>query len=66
MDNTKTELNASEKIISCHGNVNARSAAKMCGVSRAYVYNVWHNAGLFTVWKDEQKNRSYRKYKPKR
>ena len=63
MDNTKEILNAREKVLSCHGNVNTRSAAIMCGVSRAYVYNIWNKAGLFTVWKNKQ--RSYRKYKPK-
>ena len=32
-----------EKVLSCFGFVNAKSAAKMCKTSAGYVRNVWSN-----------------------
>jgi len=31
-----------EKVLSCFGNVDAKSTAKMCGCSQSQVYNIWH------------------------
>ena len=37
--------NKTENIISCYGNVNNKSTARMIGVSRPWVTFVWQRAG---------------------
>lgn len=42
MDKEKTD-----KIISCYGNLNAKSVAKIFKISIAYVHAVWRKAGFY-------------------
>jgi hypothetical protein len=35
-----------EKVISCHGNLNIKSTAKLCKCSEMYVYMMWKDCGF--------------------
>jgi hypothetical protein len=34
-------MTISEKVLSCYGNVNRKSTAKMCNCSGAYISKIW-------------------------
>ena len=43
----KTPIELRNKIVSCLVKVNAKSAAKMCGVNVQKVYNIWNEISRY-------------------
>lgn len=51
-----SKMEITEKVLSCHGNVNAKSTAKMCGISIARVYGILHYHGLKVSRSDQHRS----------
>ncbi len=40
-------MNTKQKIISCIGNLNAKSTAIICNITVNYVYSAWRRVGYY-------------------